>query len=219
MWKNKPQHKQQVRQKKGGKLISPELRGPILFIVLMITVPLVARFAIHEFIHKRKFPLMDAEWKHYSPGQSGLSLLLPGDPQPGGFNAPAFSADFKQVERYQVSVEEFRVMLWNASYREDAPADLERATRALPAILQESGEVAEYKETVSRTNRSGRSGVLVSGTFKRNGELRQFRAFLLSEGPRLWQVLVSYHASYRAAAKAARRVIDSIKVAEVKTAL
>lgn len=185
----------------------------------MISVPLLIRFAVHEFIHKRKFPLMDAEWKSYSPGQSGLSLLLPGEPQPSSFDAPSSGADFKQVERYQVSVEEFRVMMCSVSYREDVPADLEQATRGVPAILQESGEVAEYKETISRTKHSGRSGVLVSGTFKRNGEPKQFRALLLSEGPRLWQVLVSHQSSYPAATKAARRVIDSIKVTEVRSAL
>ena len=219
MRKNKPRHNQQARQKKGGKLISPGLRGPFLLIVLMIAVPLVVRFAIHEFVHKRKFPLVDAEWKSYSPGQSGLSLLLPGEPQPSGLERAAPSKDVKQADYYQVSVKEFKVVIRSVSYREDVPADLEQATRALPAILQESGEVAEYKETVSQTKRSGRSGVLVSGAFKRNGEPRQFRCLLLSEGPRLWQVLVSYQASYPAAAKAARRVVDSIKVAEAKTAL
>ena len=219
MRKNKPKHNQQARQKKRGKLIPPELRGPILFIALMISLPLVARFAIHEFIHKRKFPLMDAEWKSYSPGQSGLSLLLPGEPQPSGSNAPSPGTEVKQAEYYQVSVKEFRVVIGSVLYREEVPADLEQATRALPAILQTSGEVAEYKEAVGRTKHSGRSGVLVSGTFNRNGEPRQFRALLLSEGPRLWQVLVSHQSSYPAATKAARRIIDSVKVAEAKTAL
>ncbi len=219
MRKRKSQHNQKEQQKKARKLIRPELRGPLLLVALMISVPLLIRFAVHEFIHKRKFPLMDAEWKSYSPGQSGLSLLLPGEPQLGGTDAPAPGTNVKQTDYYQVSVKEFRVVIGSVLYREDVPADLEQATRALPGILQVSGEVAEYKETISRTKHSGRSGVLVTGTFKRNGEPQQVRALLLSEGPRLWQVLVSHQSSYPAATKAARRVIDSIKVTEVRTAL
>lgn len=216
MRKRKSQYNQTKQGKKARKLIPPELRGPVLFVVLMLSGFLLLRFAIHEFIHKPKFPLADVEWKSYSPGQSGLSLLLPGEPQPGGSNAPSPGTEVKQAEYYQVSVKEFRVVIGSVLYREDVPADLEEATRALPAILQTSGEVVEYKETIGRTKHSGRSGVLVSGTFKRDGEPRQFRALLLSEGPRLWQVLVFYQASYPAAAKAARRVIDSIKIAEAK---
>lgn len=212
MRKRKSQHNQTQKGKKARNLIPPELRGPVLFIVLMISVPLLLRFAVHEFIHKPKFPLADVEWKTYSPGQTGLSLLLPGEPQPGGSNAPSPGTEVKQAEYYQVSVKEFSVVIGSVSYREDAPVDLNQAIRALPAILQTSGEVAEYKEAIGRTTHSGRSGVLVSSTFKRNGEPMQFRALLLSEGPRLWQVLVSYQASYPAAAKAARRIIDSIKV-------
>lgn len=128
-------------------------------------------------------------------------------------------ADVQRAEYFQVSVKEFRVIVGSMFYREAAPADFERAAEDLPAILQTSGEVVEYKQSIGRITHVGRSGMLVNGTFKRNGEPRQFRALLLNEGAKLWQVVVSYEASYPAAAKAARQVIDSVKVTEAKAAL
>ncbi len=213
MRKIKHEHSRKARRKLGQKFIPPGLGKPLLYLLLAVTAPILLRLGAHEFIHKRKFPLQTAEWKVYSPGLSRLSLLLPGEPQPESFQATASGPAIRQVDRYQVSVKEFRVLMWDVSYQEGAPADLNQAAHDLLAsALKELGQVTEYQETVTPTKRSGRSGMLINGTFKRKGEPRQFRALLLGEGPRLWQVVVIHPASDDVATTASRSIIDSIRI-------
>ncbi len=197
------------------KLIPPGLGKPLLFFLAVASLPLIIRFGIHEFIHKKKYPLQTAEWKTYSPGQSQLSLPLPGEPQPESVKVSAHDPAIKQMECYQVSVKEFRVRIWNISYQEGTSADLQQAVHNVAPALKEPGDVTEYQESVTPIRRSGRSGLLVNGAFKRKGEQNRFRALLLSEEPRLWQVVISYPASARSGSKASQRIVDSVRILEV----
>lgn len=211
MRKIKRHHKREAEVKKGLKLIPPELRGPLLYILLIIFLPFVITYAV-ELIHKRQFPLSHAEWKLYSPSQSRLSLLLPGEPQAVIGNAPETDLAILRVDRHQVVIEQFRMSLWEVSYREGTLADLRQAVPLVSAALRESGEVAEYKENLAPAKHRGHDSLLVSGTFNRGGQQQHFRAMMTAEGDRLWQVVVAHPASYRLAAKAAQRVIDSIRL-------
>lgn len=205
-------HIQKARREQARKLLPPRFGWPILLLLLTVSAPVIIRIGSHELIHKRKNPLLAAEWKIYSPGQSRLSLLLPGAPQTVSVKTPAADPAVRQVDRYQTSVKEFRVAVWNISYHGEIPADLRKAAEGVAAALKESGEVIDYQETVIPTRRYGRSGMLVSGAFKRNGEERQFRALLLGEGDRLWQVVVDYPSSYSQASSASQRIIDSVRM-------
>ncbi len=200
------------------KLIPPGLGKPLLFFLALAFLPLMIRLGVHEFVHKKKYPLQTGEWKFYSPGQSQLSLPLPSETQPESVKVSVLDSAIKQMEGHQVSVKEFRVRIWNISYQEGMSADLQQAVHNVAPALKEAGDVMEYQESVTPIRRSGRSGLLVSGAFKRKGEQNQFRALLLSEEPRLWQVVVSYPASDRAASKASQQIVDSVRVIEAKIA-
>jgi hypothetical protein len=200
-----------ARREEARKLIPTGLRWPLLLLLLIVSAPLALRLVAHRFFHKHS-SLYGAEWKVYSPGQSRLSLLLPAQPRSAGARAPDAGAAVAQADRYQVAVGEFNVSLWDVTYGGGASVDLRQAARGVRAALQEPGEVAEYREEVSPTRRYGQEGLLVSGAFRRGGEERLFRALLLTEGDRLWQVVLAYPATDRAAVKAAQRMIDSVRV-------
>lgn len=185
---------------------------PLLLLALALSAPLTLRFAAHKFLHDHSSPLYAAKWKVYSPGESRLSLLLPGAPQFAGVGATDADPAAIGVARYQVVVGEFRVALWEISYREGTPADLRQASRGVASALREFGEVAEYQENFATTRRYGREGLLVRGEYKRGGGRQLFSALLTGEGAKLWQTVVSYPASDRLAASASRRVLDSVRL-------
>ncbi len=212
MRSNRRKHLLKARREQPQKLITPQLGKLLLFFLLVGVGFLILRLVIPQFIHKRVAPLEVAAWKRYSPGQSGLSLLLPGEPQPENANGPSPDPAVKRLDRFLLSVKEFRVAVWNITYQGEIPADLRKAAEGVAAALKESGEVTDYQETVTPTRRSGRSGMLVNGAFKRSGEERQFRALLLGEGDRLWQVVVAYPPSFRRARTASQRIINSVKL-------
>lgn len=94
-------HYRKDRRRDAQKLFSPGLRGPLLFLLLGISLPLVIRFVGHEFIHKRSFPLHAAEWKVHRLGQSHLSLLLPSEPRRADTPGPVSDDLLAQPERYR----------------------------------------------------------------------------------------------------------------------
>lgn len=193
-------------------MIPPGLGKPLLFILLAAAGALSIRLGIHEFIHKRKTPLFVAKWKTYSPGQTQLSLQLPGEPQPANDKALESNPAVERVERYQITLKDFRVAIWSTTYRAGTIADVRQAALDLASALKDSEEVTDYRRTMNVISHSGRSGMLVNGSFKNVGGQRLFRALLLGEGSKLWQVVVTYSDSDRTASNAALRIINSIKI-------
>ncbi|HKP12213.1 MAG TPA: hypothetical protein VJZ91_08895, partial [Blastocatellia bacterium] len=155
------------------------------------------------------------EWRKYSPGGSQLSLSLPAEPQPVGVEPPESErAKIRQADRYEFAIEKFRVDTWSVIYADGVPTDIQQAAEGATEGLRQSEGVTEFQDTKTLISRSGKKGVLVTGTFKRAGETVDLHAILLGDGPKLWQVIITHPASDPNGSIAARRILQSVEIKE-----
>lgn len=202
--------------RKGKKRRLPRFGKEVLLLVFALFVVATWRVVVHEMLHvKTPKSVLTAEWQRYSPGGSQLSVMLPAAPQAQSAEIPASeAATIKRAARYDFSVEQFKVALWDVAYVEGVPTDIERAASGAAEALSQSAGVTDYKDTKALIARSGRKGELVTGTFKRDGERMVLQAARFGDGPKLWQVIITHPASDRNGSIAARRILDSIEIKE-----
>ena len=186
------------------------LLGVISF-VLAVTI---GRRVLHEFTRgNSSTTILASGWKKYPLAGTELSLELPGEPQTTNFEVPEpLRAQVREVRVYKCAVEGLQVVVWNALYEAGTAYDLERAADGAIHALKNCEGVTNYEDTVTRIVRSGRSGLLVRGTFNRQGSAMKRDAVLLGEESKLWQVTVTHPASDRNADAACKRVLDSIEI-------
>ena len=202
-----------MRHKRGRSLRLG--KGTLLSLAVIIVALLGAVITFKYARKKSPPPVPTSEWRRYSPGNSIFSLLLPGEPQTESVKVPEpVRAKVKQIDRFKLSAGEFQVAVWATYYVEGMSADIRQAADSAVSSFRESPGITDYIGNTNEITRSGRSGMLVTGTFKRRGERMAIEAILLGDGPRLWQVIVTCPASDRDASTASRRVLDSVKIEE-----
>lgn len=186
----------------------------IVILLLLVSAWPVTKVVLHLFLHeKTPASVLSAEWQRFTLADSRLSVTLPGEPQPESVTLPQ-SADsaIKEVHRYTYSLEDFQVGLWDISYIEGAQTDIRRAAEGAATTLRGSKGVTEYSDKVTPIKRSNRSGVFITGNFKRDGEGMELGAILLGEGPKLWQVVITHPAKDRNGNFAMKKVLDSLEI-------
>lgn len=186
-------------------------------ILIMLAVIIAAgtwRAVNHELRHKKAPPSSTvSQWKRFSPGGSQLSLMLPGELQSEIADVPETLRDkVKQISRYKYLDEQFQVAVWDTLYFDGVSTDIQQAAEGARQTIRQSEGVTEYQDNSTRIVRSGRSGLLIRGTFRRYGEELEIEAILLGDGPRLWQVIITHPASDSDARVASKRVLDSVSL-------
>jgi hypothetical protein len=186
----------------------------IILLLLLVSVWPITKVVLHLFLHeKTPASILSSEWKMYTPAGTRLSVTLPGEPQPESVGLPESVDDaVKEVRRYRYSVKDFQVGLWDISYAEGAQTDIQRAAEGAAATLRGSKGVTDYKDKVTPLTRSNRSGVLITGTFKRDGEGMELGAILLGESSKLWQVIVTHPAKDHNGQIAMKKILDSLEI-------
>lgn len=210
-----PKSRVRVRHVRIKRRRYPRFGKEILIMLAMLAVIIAAgvwRVAIHEFGHKDDPHSPTASgWKRYSPGGSQLSLFLPGEPQSEDVHVPeTLKSNVKQISRYTYSDEKFQAAVWDISYFDGVSADIQQAAEGARQTIMQSEGVTEYQDSSTPASRSGRSGLLIKGTFKRHEQKMELEALLLGDGPRLWQVIVTHQVSDPDARLASKRILDSV---------
>lgn len=192
----------------------PRFGKEILMLLAVFIAVGIGRILVHETAHK-KSPSTTAtsEWKTYHPGESQLSLSLPGEPQAEHADVPdSIRANVKQVNRYKYARREFHVAVWDISYVDGVPVDIQKAADGAVSALKQSGSATEYQDNITPITRSGRSGLLVRASYKRYGERTLIDALLLGDGTKLWQVIITHPASDDNGRIASNTILDSVKI-------
>lgn len=180
----------------------------------VVLTALVWKPIAHEFLHKDPpRSILTSQWTRYSPGQSGISLLLPGEPQPEPMVIPeSLRSTVKEVHLYSYAFKDFHVEMWDTLYIESVPKDFKHAVDSAVSNIKQSAAITEYQDTISPITISGRSGILLAASFKRHGTKLEFKAVMIGDDSELRQVIITYSASDRDEAVAAQRVLDSIQL-------
>jgi hypothetical protein len=203
-----------VRQVRPKHRRSPGFGKEIFIMLAIIIAAGTWRVVNHEFRHKKLSPAVNrSEWRRYSPGGSQLSLMLPGEPQLENVDAPTNLQDkVKQITRYKWSSGDLQIAVWDITYFDGVSTDIHQAAEGAGQALRQSEGVTEYRENRTPIGRSGRSGLLINGAFKRYDKEMELEAILLGDGPRLWQVIVTHPASDADMRAASRSVLDSVSL-------
>ena len=204
------------KRRSGRSRRLPRFGKEVIILLAIIVVAATWRIFLYERLYvKTPSSILSSEWRTYSPGGSQLSLSLPAEPQPMSVEIPEPErARIRQADRYQFALEKFRVDIWNVLYADGVPTDIQQAAEGAAEGLRRSEGVTEYQDTKTLISRSGRKGMLVTGTFKRDGETMDLHAILLGDGPKLWQVIITHPASDPNGSVAARRILQSVEVKE-----
>jgi len=212
-----PKSRVRVRHVRIKRRRYPRFGKEILILIAIIIAAGTWKVVIHESRHKRDpHSPTAAGWKRYSPGGSRLSLALPGEPQSENVNVPeTLRAKVKQISRYKYSDEQLQVAVWDTLYFDEVSTDIQQATEGARQTMRHSEGVTEYTDSSTPIARSGRSGLLVTGTFKRYGEAMEIEAILLGDGPRLWQVIVTHPASGHDLTAESKRILDSVSLEQM----
>jgi hypothetical protein len=139
--------------------------------------------------------------------------MLPGEPQSENVDIPETLRDkIKQISRYKYFDEQFQVAVWDTSYFDGVSTDIQQAAEGARQTIRQSEGVTEYQDNSTPIVRSGRSGLLIRGTFRRYGEELEIEAILLGDGPSLLQVMITHPVSDSDARIASKRVLDSVSL-------
>lgn len=184
----------------------------ILFFVLAIAG--TWKFIFHEAFHDTTpASIFTSEWNRYTPGGTALSLLLPAEPNPESSGIPEVTGNaIKHAQRYQLSIEKFHVAVWNVTYADGVPTDIQRAADGAAETVKQSKGVTDYQDKRRPIVRSGKAGVLTNARLVRDGEKLHMAAALLGEKERLWQVIVTHPVADRNGALASKKILDSIQI-------
>ena len=205
------------RKRSSGRIRRlPRFGKEVVILLALILVAATLKTCWYERLHvKTPSSILSSKWKTYSPGESQLSLSLPAEPQPVGAEIPdSDRAKIRQADRYQFALERFRVDIWNVLYADGVPTDIQQAAEGAIEGLRQSEGVTEFQDSKTLISRSGKKGMLVTGTFKRADETVDLHAILLGDGPKLWQVIITHPASDQNGSVAARRILQSIEIKE-----
>lgn len=194
----------------------PRFGKKLLLVLAVLTVAVVGGIAMLKYARKRPPPPVPAlEWQRYSPGNSTFSLLLPGEPQSESVELPEpLRAKVKQSNRFRLSVGSLQVSVWSTTFLNEVPADIQKAAEGAVLSLRASPGVTGYVGHTTELTRSARPGMRITGTYERYSEKMAIEAMLLGDGPKLWQVIITYPTSERDAYTASKRVLDSVRIGE-----
>lgn len=131
-------------------------------------------------------------WTDFSFGAPACRLKMPGVPEPQKANLPA--EVLKRIKRYDAFYidNEFNgiiVTLTHVAYTDDVIANQKGAIDGTNAQWRATGATIDVHTTEAKVI-SGKSGTEQQGSYKMNGKDYEFYDLVVTEGPRMWQIIV-----------------------------
>jgi hypothetical protein len=155
----------------------------------------------------------DEAWKSYAVGETGLTIEAPGELVEDEFSLPADARGrVLRMESYRYEADGFSLGVSSLTYAKGIEADIKSAEAGVIGGIRGLRGATGLAYTSSPAVVSGVSGVLLAGSFKRDGAAWEFKALLLAEGQVFYQAMASYEAASGKWAPKARRVMDSISI-------
>lgn len=147
------------------------------------------------------------QWKLYNIGQSGLCLESPAQLQP--VTLPVQNSRIQQSEGYACNLDDnFALSCFSIVCKPGFVGDSARA--AYGSVMEMKEGTLDFKYTTQAITKSGILGTFSKGSYKVNGEVREFQNIHLSRENRLWMVIVIYNSANSDNSIIAKKILDSI---------
>jgi len=152
-------------------------------------------------------------WKTYTIGKSGLSIALPGPPQP---QSVELSPETRQLTS-SASADKYEadgivIIVTEAIYASGVRADLEGAVNgALANMSSQTGGGLTHSR--AETQIEGRPGAIVNLQIRSEGQSLDGRGLFFTEANRAWSAIILYPPEQTVGEEFASRVIGSVSFA------
>lgn len=153
-------------------------------------------------------------WVTISVGQPAMQILLPANPTPQKQGLPpAVKTYIKKHEGFYLKDKPKGVVVTISAteYRDDIKADGRGVINGTNGQWQETGTKVAVLSTFDKKV-SGKNGVQQRGVLLQNGDETEFIDLVITEGNRMWQVIVMADATQPALRPYLQQIVDSVRM-------
>jgi hypothetical protein len=151
-------------------------------------------------------------WQGYTIGTPPLALRLPGTPSPQEVDLPPHVINHikKYIWAYlRDESNDYVITMMHVEYSNDVPADAKGAIEGTNGQWETTGSKVAVLSTTNNKI-SGKNAMQQRGKLIMGGQEHDYTDIVITEGSKLWQVIVMVRANDAALKTVMQKVVDSI---------
>jgi hypothetical protein len=151
-------------------------------------------------------------WQRYTPGKTGISVELPGKPEPMPLDLPEdVKKEVSSMENHMLFSGDFFVVLSKVTYT-TAQVNLQGAADGAVQRVQATPGYQGKSFTQKPFKLGALSAIYIHGEYSISGDPVVHHQIVAAKGKTLWQVVITYDARRTERAAEARRILDSVSI-------
>lgn len=151
-------------------------------------------------------------WQRYVPGSTGISVELPGKPEPMPLDLPADAKkEVSSMENHMLFTGDFFVVISKVTYSK-VQVNLQGAADGAVQRVQQTPGYQGKSFTQKPFKMGALSAIYIHGEYSVSGDPVVHHQIVAAKGKTLWQVVITYDARRPERAADARRILDSVSI-------
>lgn len=152
------------------------------------------------------------DWQRYKPGKTGISVELPGKPEPMPLELPAdVRKEVSSMENHMLVSDDFFVVVSKVTYIK-AQVNLQGAADGAVQRVQQTPGYQGKSFTQKPFKLGSLSAMYIHGEYSISGDPLVHHQILAARDKTLWQVVITYDARRTERAAEARRILNSVSI-------
>ena len=151
-------------------------------------------------------------WQRYTPGKTGISVELPGKPEPMPLELPAdVKKEVSSMENHMLFTGDFFVVVSKVTYS-TMHVNLQGAADGAVQRVQQTPGYQGKSFTQKPFKMGSLSAIYIHGEYNVGGDPVVHHQIVVAKEKMLWQVVITYDARRAERAADARRILDSVSI-------
>lgn len=188
------------------------LRWKILIATAVVVCALAGYFGGRAYLHRAPVPVVLGEWR--TRQLAGVALEAPGEFHGKPLN---FGAAQELVESSEMQVFEtpgFEIAVLRTVYKDGVELSFDGAVQGAVGGIAQLPGIRNLQQTTTELTVSGQPARRVSVTAERGRKSVRAELLFIADGPRYFQVQVTFAAANPHGATDAERLLQSVRLAE-----
>lgn len=151
-------------------------------------------------------------WQRYTPGKTGISVELPGKPEPMPLELPEdLKKEVSSMDNHMLFAGDFFVVVSKVTYTK-AQVNLQGAADGAVQRVQQTPGYQGKSFTQKPFKLGSLSAIYIHGEYSVSGDPVVHHQIVAAKDKTLWQVVITYDARRTERAAEARRILDSVSI-------
>jgi|GEM_PF-3621499 len=151
-------------------------------------------------------------WQRYTPGKTGISVELPGKPEPMPLDLPAdVKKEVSSMENHMLFTGDFFVVVSKVTYS-SAQVNLQGAADGAVQRVQQTPGYQGKSFTQKPFKMGSIFAIYIHGEYSVSGDPVVHHQIVAAKDKTLWQVVITYDGHRAERAADARRILDSVSI-------